>query len=254
MAISSRQRHLYYFASDVHLGLEVKDPVDRENRFVKWLSSIPREETAAVFLLGDIWDFWYEYRDVVPKGYIRVFAQILELIDSGVEVSFFPGNHDIWCYSYFESLGMKKRSQPYVVDLSGKTFCLGHGDGLGKGMRGYKLMNAIFKCRLLQVAFSSLHPWFAFRFGYGWSRHNRLSRGVEYVFKGENEPLYKYAVEMSQGRKIDCFVFGHYHVHVDTFLPTGARLMLLKDWMDASPYFFFDGSTGILGYCPNNDQ
>lgn len=176
-------RKLTYFASDVHLGLDVAGPADREARFVRFLRSIPAENTEALYLLGDIWDFWYEYRDVVPKGYIRVFSALLELMDSGVKVYFFQGNHDVWTYSYFEELGMVRLEQPYVVDIRGKTFCLGHGDGLGPVPAGYRFLRKVFHNRVLQFLFSMLHPRIAFGFGNSWSRHNRLSRHQEYVYK-----------------------------------------------------------------------
>ena len=122
-------KSLTYFVSDVHLGLQVADPADRERRFVDFLRSLP-ENTDALYLLGDIWDFWYEYKHVVPKGYVRVFAALTDLMDRGVKVYFFQGNHDVWTYRYFEELGMIKLIQPAVVDISGKKFCVGHGDGL----------------------------------------------------------------------------------------------------------------------------
>ena len=171
-------RNLTYFASDVHLGLDVADPSGREARFVAFLRGIPASETEALYLLGDIWDFWYEYRDVVPKGYTRVFAALQGLMDAGVKVYFFQGNHDIWTYSYFEELGMTRCVQPYVTGIGGKTFCLGHGDGLGPGMRGYKFMRWGFHNRFLQRCFSTLHPWLAFRMGNGWSRKSRLGKSI----------------------------------------------------------------------------
>ena len=122
-----------YFVSDVHLGLQVQDPARREARFVEFLRGIPAEETEALYLLGDIWDFWYEYKDVVPKGYVKVLAALMDLMDAGVKVYFFTGNHDIWAYSYFRELGMIVLEQPYVTTIGGKRFCLGHGDGLGPG-------------------------------------------------------------------------------------------------------------------------
>ena len=146
---------LTYFVSDVHLGLQVADPAAREERFVSFLKGLP-QETSALYMLGDIWDFWYEYRDVVPKGYVKVFAALMELMDRGVEVYFFQGNHDIWTYSYFESLGMRKLVQPCKVEIGGKTFCLGHGDGLGPTPFGYRCIKTIFNCRPLQVLFSML--------------------------------------------------------------------------------------------------
>ena len=224
-----------YFVSDVHLGLQVADPVAREARFVDFLRSLP-EETAALYMLGDIWDFWYEYHDVVPKGYVRVLAAIRDLIDRGVDVYFFQGNHDVWTYSYFEELGMKKLVQPSVVEIDGRVFCLGHGDGLGPVPAGYRFLRAVFHNRILQFLFSMLHPRIAFGLGNGWSKSNRLSRHEEYVFRGEEEPLYKFAAEFEMEHKVDGFIFGHYHCDVRMKTPGGADFVVLKDWMSGSPF------------------
>ena len=231
-----------YFVSDVHLGLQVADPAARERRFVDFLRSLP-EDTESLYLLGDVWDFWYEYRDVVPKGYVRVFAAIQDLIERGVDVYFFSGNHDIWTYSYFEELGMKRLQQPALVEISGKKFCLGHGDGLGPVPAGYMFIQRMFHCRPLQVLFSMLHPWIAFRLGNTWSRHSRLSHDEVYIFKGEDEPLYQFVAEYERNHEVDYFVFGHYHASVDMTLPQGARLLILKDWLSGSPYLMFDGES-----------
>ena len=225
-----------YFVSDVHLGLQVADPAAREARFVEFLRSLP-EDTAALYLLGDIWDFWYEYRDVVPKGYVRVLAAIQDLMDRGVEVYFFQGNHDVWAYSYFEELGMKKLVQPALVEIDGRVFCLGHGDGLGPVPFGYRFLRGVFHNRVLQFLFSMLHPRIAFGLGNGWSKSNRLARHEEYVFRGEEEPLYKFAAEFEKENKVDSFVFGHYHCDVSMKTPAGADFIILKDWMDGSPYY-----------------
>lgn len=231
-------RHLTYFVSDVHLGLDVKDPAAREARFVAFLKGIPAEETEALYLLGDIWDFWYEYKDVVPKGYVRVFAALTDLMDAGVKVYFFQGNHDVWTYHYFEELGMVKLTQPYVTQIAGQTLCMGHGDGLGPVKRGYRILRSIFYCRFLQVLFSSLHPRIAFAFGNNWSRHNRLYRGEAYVFKGESEPLWQFCEQFQASRApecpVDAFIFGHFHCQVDTPLPSGGRLLILRDWIDGT--------------------
>ena len=235
------KRNLTYFVSDVHLGLQVADPAAREERFVSFLKGLP-QETVALYMLGDIWDFWYEYRDVVPKGYVRVFAALMDLMDRGVDVYFFPGNHDIWTYSYFESMGMKRLSQPCRVEISGKVFCLGHGDGLGPTPFGYRVIKTIFNCRFLQALFSLLHPWIAYRIGNVWSKHSRLSHREQYEFRGEEEPLYKFAAEYQKENKVDYYIFGHYHSAADTEIPGGARLLLLKDWISSSPYICFDGS------------
>ena len=235
-----------YFVSDVHLGLRVADPADRESRFVRFLRNLP-EDAEALYLLGDIWDFWYEWRDVVPKGYVRVFAALQDLMDRGVKVFFFQGNHDVWTYSYFEELGMVRLTQPTLVEISGKKFCLGHGDGLGPTPLGYRFLRGIFHCRPLQVLFSMVHPWIAFRLGNNWSKGNRLARKVEYAFKGEEEPLYKFALDFSRSNDVDYFVFGHYHVDVSLELPSGASFNILKDWIESSPYIRFDGES--LTHC-----
>ena len=240
-----KEKHLTYFVSDVHLGLQVADPCDRERRFAGFLRSLP-EETDALYLLGDIWDFWYEYRDVVPKGYVRVLAALQELMDRGVKVYFFQGNHDVWTYSYFEELGMIKLVQPYVVEIEGRRFCLGHGDGLGPVPSGYRFLRGLFHNRPAQVLFSTLHPWFAFRLGNGWSKKNRLAHDVKYEFRGESEPLYKFALDFADKNNIDFFIFGHYHCPVDMTMPSGARFMILKDWIASSPYLCFDGVATVF--------
>lgn len=234
-------RDKVYFVSDVHLGLDVKDPADRERRFASFLDSIG-SDAKALYLLGDIWDFWYEYRDVVPKGYIKVLSALQRLVEDGVEVFFFQGNHDVWTYHYFEELGMRKLTQPCRVEIGGKVFCLGHGDGLGPAPRGYLLLRSVFHCRALQFMFSLLHPWIAFRLGNGWSRRNRLARRSEYVFRDEDEPIVKFAEGYLEENEVDYFIFGHFHVDVRMKLSGGAELFILKDWLDSSPYLYFDGT------------
>ena len=209
-------KHLTYFVSDIHLGLQVGDPAQREKNFVKFLREIDPEETSALYLLGDIFDFWYEYRYVVPKGGARVLGALTWLIDSGVKVYFFEGNHDHWCFSYFEELGMVKLPQPYVTDIAGKRFCLGHGDGLGPGNYWYKFLKAVF-----------------------------TSRWAQDTFRGEDEPLYKYCAGFQSHNPVNYFIFGHYHSRVD--MPVGAaRLHILGDWMTAPNWLVFDSDTATL--------
>ena len=248
------ERSLVYFVSDVHLGLDVADPSGREERFVRFLESIPNDRAKALYMLGDIWDFWYEYRDHVPKGYVKVFSALMGLMDAGVEVFFFQGNHDIWCYHYFSDMGIKILQQPYLMEFGGKVFCLGHGDGLGPGNLSYKLMRWLFRNRFCQKMFSSLiHPTLAFRIGTGWSKGSRLARNEEYHFKGEEEPLYKFALKYSRNTKVDYFIFGHFHTRVDMKLPTGARLLVLRDWVNnqSSNFIVFDRISGCLGISQN---
>ena len=238
-------RHLVYFVSDTHLGLRVGDPARREAAFTDFLRRIDTPETAALYLLGDIWDFWYEYRDVVPKGFVRVFGALTALMDHGVQVCFFRGNHDLWSYRYFEELGMVPLVQPHVVQLGGLRFCLGHGDGLGPGNHWYKFVKGVFSRRLPQRLFSALHPWFAFRLGTGWSRKSRRSKAIAYRFRGSGEPLYRFCEDFLADTPVDCFIFGHYHSPTD--LPVGpARLMILGDWMTAPNWIEFDMDSGRL--------
>ena len=236
-------RHLTYFVSDVHLGLRVQDPARREARFVEFLKGIPAAETEALYLLGDIWDFWY------PKGYVRVFAALLELMDAGDKVYFFPGNHDIWAYSYFRELGMTVLEQPYVTVIGGRRFCLGHGDGLGPGDYGYKLMKWAFHNRFLQRCFSALHPRIAFSLGNGWSRKSRLAKNVSYFFRGKDEPLYKWCAKFKGGA--DFFIFGHYHARVDMPVEPSGRLLVMEDWITSPNWLVYDALANSLQVEPS---
>ncbi len=238
-------RRYTYFVSDVHLGLDVAGPQAREAAFVKFLKEIPRYETDAVYLLGDIWDFWYEYKDVVPRGYVRVFAALLDLMDAGVKVYFFRGNHDIWAYSYFSELGMTVLKQPYFVTIGGRKFCLGHGDGLGPGDYGYKLMRWAFHNRFLQKCFSTLHPRIAFKLGNGWSKKSRLAKNISYIFRGEDEPLYKWCAR--NAKKAEFFIFGHYHSRVDVPVKK-SRLLILGDWITSPNWIVYDAEENYLKY------
>ncbi len=232
-----------YFVSDVHLGLSVNSPEERELRFVNFLKSVPRDRVKALYLLGDIWDFWYEYRDVVPRCASRVVAQLINLMDDGIEVWFCAGNHDIWTYSYFESLGMRRIRQPHFFEAEGKRFCVGHGDALGGAGLGYRFISKIFNCRFIQACFSLLHPWLAYRMACSWSSSNRKTH-KPYVFKNEDEPLYRFACQTMKEKNVDFFVFGHFHTAVDIPVPDGGRLFVLKDWLDGGqPYASFNGSS-----------
>lgn len=237
------ERTKVYFTSDVHLGLTTADPKEREERFVLWLKSLPRD-AKALYLLGDIWDFWYEYRDVVPKEGVRVIAQLIDLMDNGVEVWFMPGNHDVWCYGYFESLGMRKIEQPFYTEIGGRRFCLGHGDGLKDATRGYRFMMRVFKSRFCQALFSALHPRIAFWFATGCSTRNRYTH-TPYEWKGADEPLVRFAEEeIAAGHKVDFFIFGHFHVEASHNLSDGSELFVMDTWLKGgTPCLIFDGQT-----------
>lgn len=246
------ERTKTYFVADVHLGLQMGDPADRERRFAAFLRGINTPDTAALYMLGDIWDFWYEWKYTVPKGYVKVFAALTELVESGVQVYFFPGNHDIWAYSYFEEMGIKKLSQPHFAEIGGKEFCLGHGDGLGGMTADYAIIHALFHNRFCQWLFSTfIHPTVAMGFGNAWSKKNRCSHAPVYQWKGEDEPLTKYCRALiSQGRPVDYFVFGHFHAAVDEVLGGAdssqaggaSRLIVVDSWIGGDHYAVFDGN------------
>lgn len=242
------ERHLVYFLADVHLGLPGSDGQGREERLLACLKSMTGPETKALYLLGDIWDFWYEYRDVVPRRGARVIAQLVHMMDEGIEVYFIPGNHDMWCYSYFESLGIHRIDQPYFTEIGGKSFCLGHGDELGGAKRGYRFLLWVFRNRVIRRLFSTLHPWLAFGLADRWSGSSRkVKKGNGYKFAGESEPLYRFASSVDAERHVDFFIFGHFHEDVRMSLPSGARFIILDDWIDGgTPHALFDTATGSL--------
>lgn len=241
---------LYYFISDVHLGLKAADSSLIEKRFLSFLDSLP-SNTKALYLLGDIFDFWYEYKYVIPRGHTRVLGRLAQLKDRGVELYFCRGNHDIWTYEYFEKeIGAKMISQPYVTEIAGKRFCLGHGDGLGYAPPGFRFMRWMFHNRFVQMLFSSLHPRWAYALGYGWSKNTRLGKTgedgkTEYAFRGEDEPIYKYAASFQE--KIDYFIFGHFHNPVEMSLPNGGKMYILGEWLNGGEYAVFDGTTMYFG-------
>ena len=242
---------MIYFVADIHLGLKAgpEGPAEREARFVEWLHSINRPDTEALWLLGDIWDFWYEYRDLIPREAVRVVAAISNLLDAGVKVYYIPGNHDIWLYSFWQKLGVQVLQQPQTVELSGKRILLGHGDALGGAKWGYRLMLRIFHSRICQVLFSGLHPWLAYRFGTDWSNSNRRKHGG-YKFRGEDEPLWQYCKAECEkaataGAPVDLCLFGHFHDAVD--MPVaGSRLVVLKDWIDGGVHYAALSPDGVF--------
>ena len=235
---------MVYFVSDVHLGLNAFSPKEREARFVSWLRETPFQKGDSLVLLGDIWDFWYEYRDVIPKEGIRVLGELIRIQDGGTQIYYFIGNHDIWCFSFFSSLGFRViKNQPVTVRIGSQKAMLAHGDGLGGAKWSYRLMLSIFHNRVCQFFFSLLHPTLAFSIATRWSRNNRYTH-KEYCWQGESERLYQYALK--QDPSIDLFVFGHYHCAVDQALPDGARLVVLKDWLTGgTPFLKLEGSLEV---------
>jgi UDP-2,3-diacylglucosamine hydrolase len=238
------------FASDLHLGLyHAKKSILREKLFVKWMTDI-QPQVQVLFLLGDIFDFWYEYRKVAPRGFVRFLGKLCEFTDQGIEVHFFTGNHDVWVFDYLPSeTGVIVHRNPVLAQINDKVFYIGHGDGLGKGDFGYKFLKVCFRNKILQWLFSRLHPNFAYWIGHTWSKHSRLSKGISEQFLGENkEHQILFAKDYLKTNHIDYFVFGHRHIPIDFKLNESSRLVNLGEWIVANSYAEFDGMKMNLKY------
>ncbi len=233
-----------YFASDQHFG--VPNPTEsriREEKFIRWLDEI-KKDAQVLFLMGDLFDFWHEWKYVVPKGYIRILGKIAELKDSGIDIYFFVGNHDLWMKNYFEEeLGIPVFFDKKYYEINDKKFLLAHGDGLGPGDKGYKRMKKVFTNPLAQWAFRWLHPDIAMRIANYMSQKNKLISGDEdKEFLGEDkEFLIQYAKMKLKTEEIDYFVFGHRHLPLIFELEKGAKYINLGDWISYFTYGVFDG-------------
>lgn len=222
-----------YFISDLHLGLypAAKSAV-REKIVVQWLDSI-KNEAAELYLLGDIFDFWHEYRKVVPRGFVRFLGKLAELADNGTVIHYFTGNHDIWVYDYLPSeIGMKLYRDHITKDIDGFRFYIGHGDGLGRSESGYKIMKAIFTNKILQWLFARIHPNASISFGHKWSRSSRYAKGiVGKPYLGDKEWQLVFARDMIKNNPYDFFIFGHRHIPFDVQISGKTRVINTGDWI-----------------------
>jgi UDP-2,3-diacylglucosamine hydrolase len=240
-----------YFASDNHLGAPTQvESRPRERQFVAWLEEI-RKDAAAIFLLGDLFDFWFEYKKVVPKGFTRTLGKLSEIADSGVPIYYFVGNHDLWMHGYFqEELGIAVLHKPTEFNLGGKSFLIGHGDGLGPGDTGYKRMKKIFTNRVSKWFFRWLHPDLGVSLAQYFSVKNKLISGDDdVVFLGEeHEWLVQYAKRKLETQHFNFFVFGHRHLPLDITLDNGSKYLNTGDWIGYNSYGVFDGQSLSLHY------
>jgi len=239
-----------YFASDFHLGTpSYAESRARETRIVNWLNFI--EPTCAeLFLMGDIFDFWFEYARVIPKGFIRLQGKLAAMADAGIKIYFFKGNHDMWVRDYFtKEIGMEIISDEYIMERGGKKFFLHHGDGLGPGDRKYKFLRKIFRSKLCQWLFARLHPNLGIGIADAWSKGSRAAQTEKEVFLGEeNEWLAIYAKEKLQQEHFDYFIFGHRHLPLDSDLGNGSRYVNIGEWLNYDSYGVFDGKDLRLAY------
>ncbi len=232
-----------YFVSDCHFGVPDKmSSLEREKTFVRWLDSI-KADAKILFLLGDIFDFWFEYKHVVPKGYIRLLGKLAELSDTGTEIRYFTGNHDMWVFDYFEQeMNFKIYRKPVVEEFNGKKFFLGHGDGLGPGDKKYHLIKWIYSRKINQKIFAFLHPYIGSSIAQYVSKSSRLANGnSDEIFLGEeNERLIVFAKEFIKKNPVDYIILGHRHLPADILLEK-TRYINLGEWINKHLFAVFDG-------------
>jgi UDP-2,3-diacylglucosamine hydrolase len=232
-----------YFASDLHLGFpDYKQSRQRERLFVDWLQKI-KPTAKALYLLGDVFDFWFEYKRAVPRGFTRFLGALSSFHDAGIEVHLFTGNHDMWIFDYLpEETGIILHRGPYETELMGKRFYMAHGDGLGHGDKGYKILKAIFASRVSQWLFARIHPNLGIKIANTWSVSSRNSH-EEPSFQGEDkEWLILYSKKLEEVRHADYYVYGHRHVPMDIALNAHSRVVNLGDWVDHFTFAEFDGN------------
>ncbi len=233
-----------YFLSDFHLGTPSYDEsLKREKKIVSFLSSI-QHKASEIFIVGDMFDFWFEYKTTVPKGYVRLLGKLAELTDSGIKIHFFVGNHDMWMSGYFQKeLNIPVYYHPQDFTFGGKKFFIGHGDGLGPGDHNYKFLKSVFRNKLAQRMFGAVHPSWGLGLANFLSRRSRTKTGhKDAEFYGEEgEWLIIFCRQMLAKKQYDYFVFGHRHYPLDYKLTDSSRYINLGDWLRSFTYAVFDG-------------
>ena len=240
-----------YFLSDFHLGAPNADAsLQREKRIVSFLDTV-KVDAEHIFIVGDMFDFWFEYKQVVPRGYTRLLGKLAELTDAGIQIHFFVGNHDMWMRNYFQTeLNIPVYYQPTPFEFNGKKFLIGHGDGQGPGDHGYKFLKKVFRNSVCQWMFGVLPPFFGLGIANYFSRKSREIAGekVEAFLGEENEWLIIFCKGVLQKEHIDYFIFGHRHLPIDFVLNKNSRYINLGEWINYDSYAVFDGETIALKY------
>jgi len=240
-----------YFISDAHLGFpNFSESLIREKLLVKWLDEA-KTDASEIYMVGDIFDFWFEHKRVVPRGFTRLLGKISEITDSGIKVHFFTGNHDLWIADYLQKeTGVILHRKEFIAEIGGKIFFIAHGDALGPGDSGFKILKSIFLNKVIQWFFKRLHPNFTMWIGINWSKSSRYSDNPENLkFLGENkERLVKYAAEKIKTNKVDYFIFGHRHVPVELMLSQSTKFINLGDWITNFSYAVFENNNLYLKY------
>ena len=232
-----------YFVSDVHLGAPaLKNNRERELLFARWLDEI-KEDVAELYLMGDIFDFWFEYKKVAPRGFTRILGRIADFTDKGIPVHFFVGNHDLWLKEYLvEELGISVYHKEVVKEICGKNFFLAHGDGLDPDDKGYHFLKKVFTNKTMNWLFARMHPNFGFFIAHKWSAASRLSKSdYQGEFMVNQEGMYKFAADFLKTNSINYFVMGHRHRMAMEQINENASFILLGDWISSFSYGVFDG-------------
>jgi UDP-2,3-diacylglucosamine hydrolase len=232
-----------FFASDFHLGVpDYESSKQREKKIIRWLDSI-KAEAHTIFIAGDIFDFWFEYKEAIPKGYIRLQGKLAELSDAGIRIIFFTGNHDMWLFDYFtRELGIPVFREPQAFIFNGKKFLVGHGDGLGPGDHVYKMIKKVFANQAAQWLFGLIHPNIGIGFANFCSRNSRIRQNKrEDKFLGDDEWLLVYSREMEKKEHHDYYIFGHRHLPLDIKVGEQSRYINLGEWVNYYTYAVFDG-------------
>lgn len=248
------QKEKIFFLSDFHLGApNAAKSLEREKNIVRFLDEIKMEATE-IFILGDLFDFWYEYRRVVPRGFVRILGKLAELTDKGIRIHFFVGNHDMWMKDYFQKeLNITVYFEPHPFEYEGKRFLIGHGDGLGPGDKGYKFIKKLFRNPTCQWLFGILPPAIGIGMADYFSRKSRAQTGMtDETFLGEDkEWLVIYSKEILKQQHFDYFVFGHRHLPLDIKLSENSRYVNLGDWIKYNSYAVFENGELSLRYNPS---
>jgi UDP-2,3-diacylglucosamine hydrolase len=233
-----------FFISDLHLGMHPqKESMEREKLVVKWLEEVYRE-ASEIYLLGDVFDYWFEYKKVVPRGFTRFLGKIAEITDAGVTVNLFTGNHDVWVFDYLpQEVGVQVYREPITREYGGKKFLIAHGDGLGPGQLGYKFLKGMFTSKILQWMYGHLlHPNLATGFAHRWSKKSRYDKGVTTEWLGDDrEYLVRYAKDKLKEEHFDYFIFGHRHLPLTLDLNENSKMLYLGDWIENFTYAVIDG-------------
>lgn len=233
-----------YFISDFHLGApSSEESLIRERKICQWLETI-KADVSILFILGDVFDFWFEYRHVVPKGYVRILGKLAEIADKGIPIYLFTGNHDMWMFDYLpKELGIKLYRQPEEFNFDNRKFLIGHGDGLGPGDHGYKFIKKVFANKFCQWLFARLHPNFGISLANFWSRKSRQHTGhhdAKYL-GDDKEYLVQYIIETEKTKHFDYYIFGHRHLPIDKQIESSYYINL-GDWLSYFTYAEWDGS------------